>query len=179
MDNATSIKAPLTERINLRMILFAAIVLFLVGWPIYTFLSETLTHGIHNRGSYKEVDLKAMGFFEFDPTNASLKDVPPQYRALDGQKVQLSGEVFSPNVARGELSEFTLVYSIQKCCYGGPPKVQERVFATVAPGKSVEFTDATYHDVVGTLHVTMKRDEQKGEVVEVYHLDVDSMKPSK
>jgi hypothetical protein len=175
----TSIKAPLSERLNLRMILFSAIVLFLLGWPIYTFLSETLTHGIHNRGSYKEVDLKAIGFFEFDPTNASLKDVPAQYRALDGQKVQLSGEVFSPFAARGKLSEFTLVYSIQKCCFNGPPKVQERVFATVPPDKTVEFSGDGYHDVVGTLHVTMKRDEHKGEVVEVYHLDVDSMKPSK
>ena len=161
------------------MVAFAAIILFLLGWPIYTFVSETLTSGIHNRGSYKEVDLKAIGFFELNPMNATLKDVPAQFRALDGQKVLLSGEVFSPTAARGKITEFTLVYSIQKCCYGGPPKVQERVFATVAPDKAVEFAGDGYHDVLGTLHVTMKRDERKGEVVEVYHLDVDSMKPSK
>jgi hypothetical protein len=175
----TTLKAPIAARINLRMILFAGIVLALVGVPVYTFVNESLTHGIHNRGAYKEVDLKAMGFFEINPVNATLKDVPEQYRMLDGQKVLLSGEIFSPFAAKGKISEFTLVYSIQKCCFNGPPKVQERVFATVAPDKTVEYAGDGYHDVVGTLHVTMKRDPKNQEVVEVYHLDVDSLKPSR
>ena len=175
----TSIKAPLTERINFRAILFACIVLFLLGWPIYTFVNETLTHGIHNRGEYKEVDLKAMGFFEINPATATLKDVPTQYRGLDGQKVKLSGEIYAPLTAAGRLSEFTLVYSIAKCCFGGPPKVQESVYATVATGKVVEAGEGTYYDVVGTLHVTMKRDPKSDTLVEVYHLDVDSVRPSR
>ena len=175
----TAIKAPLTERINFRAIAFAGIVLFLLGWPLYKFISETITHGIHNHGDYKEVDLKAMGFFEMNPDTATLKDIPQQYRELDGQKVQLSGEIYDPLTASGRLSEFTLVYSIAKCCFGGPPKVQERVFATVAPGKKVEGGDGTYYDVVGTLHINMKRDPKTNTLIEVYHLDVDSVKPSK
>src|SRR5438552_3722537 len=96
MDSAATVKAPLSERVNLRIVFFAALILFLLGWPVYTFVSETLTHGIHDRGSYKEVDLKALGFFEMDPSSATAKDVPKQYRDLDGQKVLLRGEVFSP-----------------------------------------------------------------------------------
>src|SRR5438067_13238224 len=96
MSNAAVTKPPLSERINFRAIIFAGVVLLLIGWPVYTYISETITHGIHDRGGYKEVDLKQMGFFEMDPSNASLKDVPPQFRALDGQKVLLKGEVFAP-----------------------------------------------------------------------------------
>jgi hypothetical protein len=169
-------KIPLSERVNLRMIGFAAVILFLLGWPLYTFVSEYVTGGIHDRGSYKEVDLKALGFFEIDPATATTNDIPPRYRALDGQKVKLSGEVFSPYEAGGRIGGFTLVYSIAKCCFGGPPKVQERVFATVKNGKTVKFAGDGYHDVIGTLHVTMKRDE-KGGLTEVYHLDVDQMEP--
>src|SRR5438270_7868178 len=82
-------KVPWSERVNWRMLVFAGVVLFLLGWPAYSFLSETLTHGIHDRGGYKEVNLKALGQFDFDPARATLADVPANYRALDGQKVLL------------------------------------------------------------------------------------------
>jgi hypothetical protein len=177
MDTALNVKPPISERINLRVLVFAGIILFLLGWPVYTFVRESLTHGISSQAGVTNVELKALGFFEMDPFEASVKDVPKWYRDLDGKKVRLAGEVYAPYETSGRLSSFTLVYSIQKCCFNGPPKVQERVFATVAPGKSAEFSGDGYHEVVGTLHVTMKRDPASGQIVEVYHLDVDSMKP--
>jgi hypothetical protein len=168
----------LSERINLRAIIFAGVVLLLLGWPVYTYLSETISGGIHDRGAYKEVDLKALGFFEMDPSNASLKDVPAKYRQLDGQKVLLKGEIFAPHEV-SSIKQFELVYSIAKCCFGGPPKVQERVFAYVPGGKTFEYAGEGYHEVMGTLHVTMKKDDQTGMVTEVYRLDAESVKPVK
>ena len=35
------------------------LMLFLIGWPAYTYLDEVITGGIHDRGGFKEVDLKA------------------------------------------------------------------------------------------------------------------------
>jgi hypothetical protein len=176
-------KLPLSQRINFRIIIFSGIVLFLLGWPVYTFLIETFTHGIRDKGSYKEVNLKAMGYFEFDRDNGTINDVPKEFRALDGQKVLLSGEIFAPREAGPNVEQFELVYSIQKCCFNGPPKVQERVFATVSKNnKNVHVRGDGYHKVMGTLHVTMKRDKlpsgELGGVTEVYHLDVDSIEPS-
>src|SRR5882762_8316479 len=98
-----------SERINFRVIIFAGVLLFLLGWPVYAFLSETLTRGIHDRGSYKEVDLKAMGFFRIDPHNATLTDVPAAYRALDGQRVLLRGLVDPQRQAGPQITEFTLL----------------------------------------------------------------------
>ena len=178
MSNAAVTKVPLSERINLRALVFAGVVLLLVGWPIYTYVSEVVSHGIHDRGGYKEVDLKAIGNFEMDPSNGSLRDVPPEYRALDGQKVLLKGEVFAPHEV-SNIRQFELVYSIAKCCFGGPPKVQERVFAYVPNGKEFKYAGEGYHEVLGTLHVTMKKDDQTGQVTEVYRLDADSVKPAK
>jgi hypothetical protein len=176
-----SVKPPLSQRFNLRILIFAGVVLFLLGWPVYTFLSETLTHGVHDRGSYKEVDLKALGNFDFDKESGKVTDVPAAYRALDGQKVLLTGEIYAPHEAGPNVSEFELVYSIQKCCFNGPPRVQERVFSTVKKGKKVDYRGEGYHKVLGTLHVTMKQDKlpsgEAGPIVEVYHLDVDSIEP--
>jgi hypothetical protein len=173
--------APLTERVNIRMLVFAGIVLFLLGWQIYTFLSETLTSGIHDRGSYKEVNLKALGQFGFEPRGGTIADVPSQYRALDGQKVLLEGEIYDPQEAGKDITRFQLVYSIQKCCFGGPPLVQERVFCTVPNGK-LQYGGAGYHKVLGTLHVTLQRakldDGRLGPVDELYHLDALSVEPS-
>jgi hypothetical protein len=173
-------KPPLSERINVRMIIFAVVVLFLLGWPIYIFVNASITHGIYNHGSYKEVDLKAMGNFEFDPIGGSLKDVPPQYRALDGQKVQLEGEIYDPNEA-GDITHWQLVYSIQRCCFNGPPRVQERVFCSAKrKGQSFPRGDG-YHRVTGTLHVAIKQqknpDGTLGPVQEVYHLDAEKVEP--
>ena len=173
-------KRPLSERVNVRMLVFAGVILFLLGWPVYTFLSETLTHGIHNRGSYLDVDLKAMGQFDFDRDGGTLKDVPPQYQALDGKRVVLEGEIYDPTEA-GAITSWQLVYSIQKCCFGGPPRVQERVFCTAPAGKTFHGGDG-YNKVSGILHVTLKHtkmpDGSVGPVEEVYHLDVDSVEQS-
>jgi hypothetical protein len=166
------------KRINLRLILFTGTLLLLIGWPIYTFLAETLTHGIHDRGSYKEVDLKAMGFFQFNPRRATLNDVPAVYRGLDGKKVLLTGLVKPLDQAGANISGFTLLYSETcQCGFGGAPQVQEKVFATAVPGTKLRYEGSGYHEVFGTLHVTMKKDQETGEVVEVYHLDVESIKP--
>src|SRR5262249_15408102 len=138
---------------------------------------------VYNRGSYKEVNLRALGNFEFDPDYGKITDVPARYRELEGQKVLLSGEIYSLHEAGPNVGEFQLVYSIQKCCFNGPPRVQERCFATVSRDtKKVTVRGDGYHNVMGTLHVTVKREKlpngELGGVTEVYHLDVDSIEPS-
>ena len=172
----TTIKPPLTQRINFRALAFVSIIVFLVGWPIYTFVSETVTHGIHYHGDYKEVDLKAMGFFQFNPKTAQLQDVPAVFRALDGQKVLLTGLV-KPLLQSGpDITEFAVLYSEScQCGFSGPPQVQEKVFATAAPGARLHYDREGYYEVLGRLHVALKHEGD--EVTEVYHLDAESIKP--
>src|SRR5437870_4226482 len=117
-------KVPLSERFNLRIIAFVCIIAVLVGYPVYVLISDQYTGGIHNAGGYIATNLKAMGNFEFDSNNGKVTDVPDKWRALDGKKLILEGEIFAPNEASNSIHRFELVYSIAKCCFGGPPKVQ-------------------------------------------------------
>ena len=85
---------PVTQRINIRMVIFGLVLLAIVGFPTYWYLSIALTGGIRDAGNgYKEVDLMSMVTFPFDQKFGSVEDVPPKYRALDGQKVILTGEM--------------------------------------------------------------------------------------
>ena len=52
-----------------------------------------------------------------------------------------------------EVKQFQLVYSIVQCCMGGPPKVQERVFAFVPDDKHAPNLSGMQVTVTGTLHV--------------------------
>lgn len=171
--STTTVKTPLSERINVRVLVFAAVALLVIGYPIYIFVSESVTGGVHNLGNgVKLVDLKAMSNFEMDQNNATIDSVPEQWRALDGQKVALEGQIWSPQAADGKFKSFQLCYSIAKCCFNGPPKVQHFVDSNVLDPDKVEYSDNLVR-VIGTLHVNVKRDPAGGKVLSVYQMDVD------
>ena len=166
---------PLSQRINVRMVVFAAVVLAILAFPIYWYLSVSLTGGIRDAGNgYKEVELKAMSDFPFDQKYGTIEDVPPIYRALDGQKVILTGEMAPMQSAAPEIDSFSLVYSIAKCCYSGEPQVQHFIHSTVQGGKKVPYYGGLVK-VFGTLHVKVKKTE--GKVESVYQFDVEDVEP--
>lgn len=165
------------EKLNLRITIFGAVVLFLVGMPIYIFAKASITGGIEDAGDFKIVDLKALGNFPFNENTGTVNDIPERYRALDGQRVQLQGQVFAPDEAGDRMTRFQLVYSIQKCCLGGPPQVQERVFVEVPPDLQVENLHQEYASVIGTLHIDLTR--QMGHATRVYVLTLASIERSR
>lgn len=177
MDSTlTYYKPPFRQRINVRMILLAGVVLLLIGYPTYYYLDIVLTGGVKNIGNgMKQVDLKAMSSFPFDQNNGSVNDVPKQWRDLDGQKVVLYGEMWQPSSAGDKLDNFELVYSIAKCCFSGPPQIQHFVHSKVNDNGKADYYDGLVK-VVGTLHVDVKRDKDK--VVSIYQLSVDSVEPA-
>jgi hypothetical protein len=156
------------------MIAVVGVVLFLVGYPIYTYLDAAITGGIENAGNgMKKVDLKALGNFPFDDKTSTIKDVPQKWRDLDGKKVILEGFMYAGNSAADNVNRFQFVYNVQKCCFGGPPRVQERVF-TVVPGGSVPYLYGYMVRCTGTLHVEVKKDDA-GTTNAVYIMQLDKM----
>jgi hypothetical protein len=174
MTMDTSIKMPLSQRINFRMILFVGLIVFLLGTPFYIYMDSVLSGGIKDRGSYLEVDLKAMSNFPFDQVNGTINDVPKQWRALDGKRVMVEGEMWSPSSAAPELSQFQVVYSIAKCCFNGPAQIQHFVNAKVKNGR-IPYRYGLVR-FVGTLHVNVERGRD-GKIISVYSLDVDQAEP--
>ena len=71
----------LSERINWRIIVFALVMIVPIGSLFYVWLSEMLSGGIHDHGTYKQVDLKAMSTFDMDQQTATLDDIPQKWRA--------------------------------------------------------------------------------------------------
>ena len=174
MSMDTSIKMPLSQRINFRVILFAGMILLLIGTPFYIYVDSVLSGGIKDRGSYLEVDLKAMSNFPFDQSNGTINDIPKQWRDLNGKRVMVEGEMWSPSSAAPELNQFQVVYSIAKCCFNGPAQIQHFVNAKVANGR-IPYRYGLVR-FVGTLHVNVERGPD-GKITNVYSLDVDQAEP--
>jgi len=144
---------------------------------VYAIINYQLHGGIEEGkdllGKFDKVDLQALGNFPFDQDAGTSRDIPSRWRNLDGKRVQLEGFMFAPQQAGGMLSEFQLVYNVTKCCFSGPPQVQERVFAFVPAGRQVPYYD--FCKLTGVLHVKVEQDG--GKIKSVYTLDVDKAEP--
>lgn len=174
MNALTSEKKPsLKAKFNPKVLVLALVLGLPLGWVVYTVVKLTVGGGIEQVGDYKEVNLKSMGNFSFDETSADPKQIPDIYRALDGQKVLLVGEMYS-DLSSAYTDNFQLVYSIAKCCFGGPPKVQERVYARIPAGKKVPIVSGLVK-CYGILHA--KPEAENGKVRAVYTMDVQKMEP--
>jgi len=162
-------------RISLRLMLVLALVAAPFIYFGYVIVDQSIHGGITHRGDFYDVDLKSLGYFPFDATKDGADDVPKRWRDLDGKRVALQGEMYAPDSAGDTVKVFQLVYSIQKCCFNGPPRVQERVFASVPNSGAVRYYGQVVR-VVGTLHLTAHRNEV-GEIDRLYELDVESVDP--
>jgi hypothetical protein len=166
---------PWSQRINWRMMVLASIVLIIVGVPFYIWLDEVVTGGIHDYGSFKEVDLKAMSTFDMDQQSGTMDDIPLKFRQLDGKRCMMVGEMWNPhNAGDDSLSYFVLVYSKTKCCFNGPPLAQHFVDGNVMKGAKVYYYE-TPVKVWGTVHVFIHKD--KDVIKSIYHVDVDKVEP--
>src|SRR5689334_14792252 len=105
-------KMPLSQRINFRLIFFFGFILLIAGSLAYLYFESILTGGVINHGDYLEVDLKAMSNFPLDQKNGTINDIPKQWRDLDGKRVMVEGELWTPYSSAPEQSHFQVVYSI-------------------------------------------------------------------
>lgn len=169
-------KRPLSQRINFRLLTIALVFSLLVGIPVYNFVKLQLTHGIEKNGARFDVDLKKMGFFPFNEFSGTVADIPPDYRKLDGKEVALEGFIYPMDGSGDKVHAFQLVYNITKCCFSGPPLVQERVFAVVPNGGAVDYLPDECR-VIGKLHVILNKDKDTGKIVTVYTMDVHQVEP--
>lgn len=162
---------------NLRIIIFATLLLALIGYPAYIYLDNRLSGGVKDLGNgLVLVDLKSMSTFPFDQNAGRIDDVPQKWRELNGKKIVLEGEMWSKNAAGPELTEFQLCYSIAQCCFSGPPQVQHFVDCVMRDGGAVPYLSGLVR-VVGTLQVNVQYDKETGKVLTVYQMVVDDLQP--
>jgi hypothetical protein len=175
VNYASRRSTPPKQGLNYRLLLFIAVVgLPLVGVS-WLLVRGLVTKGITWHGDYAEVDLKALGNFPFNASNGTSDDVPARWRALDGKKVELTGFMFSPQSAGGQGTEFQFVYNVSKCCFNGPPLVQERVYAHSRADMPI-YSMYDCAKIVGILHVRVKR-LKDGSIHSVFDMDVQHVEP--
>jgi|SRR5688572_12469756 len=171
----TKTKRPVNWAMITRVGLVVGLVVFFVGFALYETFNLVWRGGVIDKGNYFEVDLKSMSNFEMDQRSGTLADVPERYRKLDGKKVLLQGEVAPADFTLGRGSDFLLCYSVAKCCFGGPPKVQHFVSCRVSKdyqGKRLpEWMWNGQIKVFGTMHVKMKKEGDL--TTSIYQLDVE------
>jgi hypothetical protein len=75
-----------------------------------------------------------------------------------------------------KVASFQFVYNITKCCFSGPPLVQERIFAFVPQHAEVTYYGSDECRLIGTLHVKVQKDDG-GKIASVYTIDVNRIEP--
>lgn len=167
---------PLRERINFRILTFVGIFALIFGSILYIALDSMISGGLKNRGTYFEVDLKAMSTFPFDQENGRLEDVPNRWRELDGKTVQMTGEIAPGSFnASGVDNKFDLVYSVAKCCMTGSPQIQHFIKVTVPQDAKTDVRSDGVIVVRGKLKVDVTKDPETRKINGVYHVTAEEI----
>ncbi len=96
--------------------------------------------------------------------------IPPLAENLDGKKVFIKGYVF-PGKQRQGIKTFLLVRDKGDCCFGGNPKLTDRIQVTLADPERLQF-DPYLHKVAGTFRLVKDAGQAVDATGEVYyHLD--------
>jgi hypothetical protein len=163
------------KQINWRMVLLIAIILALPFFIFFQWARQAFHHGIIDHGSYAEVNLKSMSSFDMDQFNGQPTDIPAIFRALDGRRVMMDGQMYAPNSASdGALRNFLFCYNRAKCCLSGPILAQHMVESIPVNGCQALYTDGMAR-VWGTLHIRFNRDKETHAIHSVYEVDVDKV----
>ena len=172
------IKRPTNWSMVIRVGLVVGFVLMLVGYALKVTYESVIRGGVVSAGDHFRVELKQMSNFEMDQMAGSVADVPQRYRELDGKKVILEGEVAPAGFVSGDtVKQFSLCYSVAKCCYGGPPKVQHFVACRSTDGRPLpNYEGAGMIRVYGTLSVKVQKNEG-GKIDSVFQLAVTRIEP--
>jgi hypothetical protein len=98
---------------------------------------------------------------------------PPAVEELDGQRVFVKGYVFPGKQTTG-IKTFVLCRDNGDCCFGGQPKLTDRIQVTLKGPLALEYS-TRMRRVAGTFHVEPRQGvDGLGGVL--YHLDADYLK---
>ena len=95
--------------------------------------------------------------------------IPPEAKELDGKKIFIKGYVY-PGMKKEGITEFLLVRDNGTCCFGGNPKITDRIQVSLADTKGVTYSQGLFK-IAGTFHITPPREAVDAKGIVFYHLD--------
>jgi hypothetical protein len=129
-----------------------------ISWLSYTYATEVPAG--FNRISYADLQ----------PYQGDPPDRPPnEAQSLDGKEVFIKGYVY-PGERQDGITRFLLVRDQGECCFGGNPKVTDRILVSLNNPKGFRFSNKLFK-VAGVFHVMppARAIDAKGAVL--YRLD--------
>ncbi|HZZ71514.1 MAG TPA: hypothetical protein VFE24_04625 [Pirellulales bacterium] len=128
---------------NLGLMLSLGCFLSGAGWQCYVYRTE-LPEGY-----------RRLYFDELQPDPSIVGQVlPPNATKLDGDNVLIKGYMY-PGSATSGINEFILVRDRGECCFGGNPKLTDRIQVRIDDPNGVDYRFAV--KVAGKLHVDPSR----------------------
>lgn len=100
--------------------------------------------------------------------NSTSIPLPPEVRALDDQRVELSGYIVPLDVEAGRIQSFLLVRDQMLCCFGKMPALNEWVFVEFPRGSGLELQVDRPLQVSGRFRAREEREE--GVVMSLYRM---------
>jgi len=138
----------------------ALCVLFGIGGPSYmAYVYATEVPSWAKRISYAEL--------QPDPQFRG-QLVPPSAVQLDGQKVFIKGYIF-PGERKDQIRQFVLCRDQGDCCFGGNPKITDRIQVTLKDPLTVGFSPRQFK-VAGTFRIEPTQTAE-GLGAVYYHID--------
>jgi len=123
-------------------------------------------HATEVPAGYNRVDYSLLQPQPDDPPNA----IPPEAKELDGKKIFIKGYIY-PGLRKDGITEFLLVRDQGTCCFGGNPKITDRIQVALAPGsKGFEFTSNLFK-IAGKFRITEPKQAIDAKGIVFYHLD--------
>lgn len=114
---------------------------------------------------YARIDYSLLQPQPDDPPNS----IPPEAKALDGKKIFIKGYVY-PGLQRDGITQFLLVRDQGTCCFGGNPKITDRIQVALSDPKGFTFTSSLFK-VAGTFRIAEPTQAVNAKGIVFYHLD--------
>jgi hypothetical protein len=113
---------------------------------------------------------KRASYAELQPQKGDAPNtIPPEALALNGQKVLIKGYVYPGNRKDG-ITQFLLVRDQGDCCFGGNPKITDRINVKLSDPKGCRFHNGLFK-VAGTFYITPPTKAIDADGAVFYHLD--------
>jgi hypothetical protein len=111
-----------------------------------------------------------VSYTELQPQRGdSPNSIPPEAIALNGKKILVKGYIYPGNRQEG-ITRFLLVRDQGDCCFGGNPKITDRIQVTLTDPKGCRFHSGLFK-VAGTFRIQPVGDAVDANGMVFYHLD--------
>ena len=154
--------------------------------PLPESVSSIPTASAKRTGAYQSVNFETLSSFDIrepdwekleDPAYIATlnldEDIPPQIKALSGEKIEIEGFMLPLEGEDDNLQSFVLLANQLACCFGAIPLLNEWIYVKIPKRKRIRSHQDELIMLYGTLRVGAEFED--GMLNGIYHLELDRL----